>query len=158
MNFKNKLVVILIIKYHIKNKTNMLNNNVFIRFKEQLSLEERKRKAEELLLTYPERIPIIIEKDKTLLEKEQSEEYKNGKKIPNTTKTKFLVNRTDTVDNIILVVKNQLQISSEQAIFLLVNSKYALSGNSLMSTVYEKYKDEDGFLYLTFALELIWGC
>ena len=138
----------------------MSNNNRFIPFKEQMSFEERKRKAENLLSNYPERIPTIIEKDKSLLEKEQNEENKEGKKkikISNDTKTKFLLNKTDTVDNIILVIKNQLQISAEQAIFLLVNEKYALSGNSLIENVYEKYKNEDGFLYLTFALELVWG-
>ena len=136
----------------------MLKKNSFIPFKEQLSFEERKRKAEELLSTYPERIPMIIEKDRTLLEKERSEENTNEKIIPNTTKTKFLISKTDIVDNIIILVKNQLQISSEQAIFLLANNKYALSGNSLMSTVYKKYKDEDGFLYLTFVFESVWGC
>ena len=57
----------------------MLNNKVFISFKERYTFEERKRKVEDLLSVYPERIPTIIEKDRTLLEKEQSEEYKNGK-------------------------------------------------------------------------------
>ena len=136
----------------------MLNKKSFIPFQEQLSFEERKRKAEELLSLYPERIPTIIEKDRTLLEIEQSEEYTNEKKIPNTTKVKYLMNKTDTVDMLIIVVKNQLRINSEQAIFLLANNKYALSGSSIMSTVYQKYKNEDGFLYLTFVLESVWGC
>jgi hypothetical protein len=26
-----------------------------------------------------------------------------------------------------------------------------------MSTVYEQYKDEDGFLYITYSNEMIWG-
>lgn len=136
-------------------------NNKFIPFKEQVSFEERKRKVEELLSLYPNRIPTIIEKDISLLKQEQKEENKDSNKksqIPNETKTKFLINPNDTVDTIILVVKNQLQINPEQAIFLLVKNKYALSGNTLMENVYKKYKDEDGFLYLTFVVEVAWGC
>ena len=46
--------------YKSYKKTNMLNNNNFIPFKELYTFEERKRKAEELLSAYPERILTII--------------------------------------------------------------------------------------------------
>jgi len=39
----------------------------------------------------------------------------------------------------------------------LAEGKYLLKQNALLSEVYEKYKDEDGFLYLVYAEEDIYG-
>ena len=46
----------------------------------------------------------------------------------------------------------------EQAFYLLVNAKNSITGDALLSDIYERYKDpEDGFLYIAYASELTWG-
>lgn len=37
------------------------------------------------------------------------------------------------------------------SLFLYANRKYMLNSMSILSTVYDKYKDDDGFLYITYA-------
>lgn len=130
-----------------------MQNTQFIPYKSQTTPEERKLKSMELLKAYPGRIPVIIEKDQKLIKKEE----KTGAILPNQTKTKYLFNGNDQMEIVTAFVKRQLDIEATQSIFLLVQNKYSMSGNTLIKDVYQKHKDEDGFLYFTFATELVWG-
>ena len=40
---------------------------------------------------------------------------------------------------------------------LFANEKYMIKPNAKLEEVYEKYKDQDGFLYLVYAEENIYG-
>ena len=40
---------------------------------------------------------------------------------------------------------------------LFANEKYMVKPNAKLEEVYEKYKDQDGFLYLVYAEENIYG-
>ena len=44
-----------------------------------------------------------------------------------------------------------------EALFLLANGKVTLPQNETIGTIYKKYKDKDGFLYIAYAAEEIWG-
>ena len=55
-------------------------------------------------------------------------------------------------------IRAQLEIDEERAIFFLAKGKYILSGNEILRDVYEKYKDnKDGFLYISYSEELVYG-
>ena len=114
-------------------------------------------------------------KFKTLKTKEERiEEFKNlskiceGKipiiceralksKIQNLEKSKYLVNGNLTVAQFGMLIRNKLKLEKESAIFLFVKGKKALAGNDTMDVVYQKYKDDDGFLYIAYSEELVWG-
>lgn len=125
----------------------------FIPYKEQTNIEERKLKSAELLKEHPGRIPTIIEKDQKLIEQESKLNSNNFTQ----TKTKFLFNGTDSMDFVIAFIKSQLNLEATQSIFILVQGKYSMSGNTFVQNIYKKYKDEDGFLYFTISTELVWG-
>ena len=48
-------------------------------------------------------------------------------------------------------------MDKEDALFFLVNGKKSLTGTDTMLEIYKKYKDEDGFLYIAYAAEEVWG-
>jgi GABA(A) receptor-associated protein len=48
------------------------------------------------------------------------------------------------------VVRNRIKLPPEQALFLFVNNSIA-SSSDLMSSLYDREKDDDGFLYITYS-------
>ena len=107
--------------------------------------EKRKSECEKIRRQFQDKVPIICEKaPKSNLEKID--------------KTKYLVPGDLTVSQFSFMIRKRIQLPKEQAFFLLVNGKSSITGDSLLSEMYEKYKDEkDGFLYIAYASELTWG-
>ena len=57
-----------------------------------------------------------------------------------------------------MMIRKRIEIPQEAAFYLLVNGKNSITGDSVLSETYERYKDpEDGFLYIAYASELTWG-
>ena len=54
------------------------------------------------------------------------------------------------------VIRKRLRLASEKAIFLFVSGNIPSSG-SIMSVLYDNYKDEDGFLYISYSEENVFG-
>ena len=114
------------------------------KFKEERTFEQRKKENEIVFKDYPTKITIICEKapNAKLIE------------IP---KTKYLVDKTVKSSQFYATIKNHLKIDEKEAIFLLINGKITLSQNETMGEIYKKYKDKDGFLYIAYASQEIWG-
>ncbi len=55
------------------------------------------------------------------------------------------------------VIRKRLKLPAEQAIYLFVNGSIPATA-ALMNTIYEEHKDEDGFLYITYSGENVFGC
>ncbi|KAF3796776.1 Autophagy-related protein 8C [Nymphaea thermarum] len=112
-------------------------------FKLEQPLERRQAEAARIREKYPDRIPVIVEKaDRT--------------DIPDIDKKKYLVPADLTVGQFVYVVRKRIKLSAEKAIFVFVNNVLPPTG-SLMSTIYEEHKDEDGFLYMTYSGENTFG-
>jgi len=90
---------------------------------------------------YPEKIPIICQKDP------------NCSNLPETDKTKYLVSKELTVAQFNCMIRNSLGVNEEEsAFYLLVNMKYTITGDISLSEVYQKYKNpQDGFLYIIYT-------
>ena len=112
-------------------------------FKHQFTVEKRLRESERIRGKYPDRIPVICEKD------EKSA-------VPDIDKKKFLVPGDLTVAHFILVIRKRIKVSPDFAICVYVNGNIA-SGTQLMSALYDEYCDPDGFLYLTYKTENTFG-
>ena len=114
-------------------------------YKTVKSKEERIEEFNKISKNSPGKIPIICEK----APKSQ---------IKTIDKTKYLVSGDLTVAQFNSLIRKKLNLAQEKALFLLVKGKNALTGNDTMFDVYKKYKDEeDGFLYIVYASELVWG-
>lgn len=61
-----------------------------------------------------------------------------------------------TVGKFVYEIRKHMKLNPEQAIFLFVNDTLPPTA-ALMSQIYEKNKDEDGFLYVTYSGENTFG-
>ena len=64
-----------------------------------------------------------------------------------------------TMADVIRTIRQKLNLESDQhlGIFLLAEGKYMMKQSSTLKDVYEKYRSEDGFLYLVYAEENVYG-
>ena len=113
--------------------------------KKHPDVEIRKNKCKELMKKNDKQIPIILEKDSTF---QYLDNYKS----------RYLINKDFTISQFIYLVRTKFNIPEEQAIFLSAKGKYHLSGERIMSDIYERFKDkEDGFLYIIMSKQEIYG-
>ena len=56
-----------------------------------------------------------------------------------------------------MIVRKRLNLPKEQSLWLFVGGKYNAKGDTLISEIYEKRKDPDGFLYFEYATENVYG-
>ena len=116
------------------------------KFKQQYKdATKRKEECEKVKEKYPDRIPIIIEKDPNSQVKEID-------------RTKFLVPNDLTAQHLIFIIRKRLELSKEETIFMLVDGKSTIAGETALQDIYDKYKDkEDGYLYIVYTSQLAWG-
>ena len=114
------------------------------KYRQVKSLEERKEEFQKVKQSNPDKIAIICEKDPR-------------SKIIDIEKSKYLVANDISLNQFSLMIRNRLKVEKEGALFLLVNGKTSLTGDDTMADVYNKYKSEDGFLYIAYASEQVWG-
>ncbi len=114
------------------------------KYKKAKTLEERKEECEKVKKDHPGKICLICEK----APKSQ---------LPDIEKTKYLLKEDINLVQFTQIIRNKLKIEKESALFFLVNGKKSLSGNDTMINIYNKYKDVDGFLYVAYAAEEVWG-
>ncbi|KAF7800741.1 autophagy-related protein 8d [Senna tora] len=112
-------------------------------FKMEHPLERRQAEAARIREKYPDRIPVIVERA------EKSD-------VPEIDKKKYLVPADLTVGQFVYVVRKRIKLSPEKAIFIFVKNMLPPTA-AIMSGVYEEYKDEDGFLYMSYSGENTFG-
>ena len=99
--------------------------------------------SEKILKKYPDRIPIIVNR------------YKDSD-IPNIDKNKFIVPKDMKMNAFIYIIRRRIKITSEQTIFVTVN-KELCANNQTINEIYDKCKNEDGFLYVEYSGENTFG-
>jgi len=127
---------------HLIKKFKNANKSKRIYHKQKVPFEKRKSDSEKILAKYPNRIPVIVERF--------------GDEVPEIDRSKYLVPDDLTMANFMYVIRKRLKLAPEKAIYLFVNDKI-MAGISCVSTVYEKYSDEDGFLYIKYSGESTFG-
>ena len=110
---------------------------------EKLSFEQRVKESSRLMNKYPNRIPVIVKKSQ-------------NSKIQDIDKNKFLVPSDQTIGQMVYVIRNRIKLSQEKGLFVFVNNILPPTGE-ILSEVYKNQKDPDGFLYITYACENVFG-
>lgn len=62
-----------------------------------------------------------------------------------------------SIGEVLAVLRQRLELSRDEGLVLFANERYMMRPNAKLEEVYQKYKDEDGFLYLVYAEENIYG-
>jgi GABA(A) receptor-associated protein len=112
-------------------------------YKQQYSIERRLAESTKIMEKYPDRIPVICEKSKS-------------QDLPRINKTKYLVPSDLTVAQFVCVIRNRMRLPPEFALFCLVDGNIP-SSNSTIGDLYQEYKYNDGFLYIEYTKESVFG-
>jgi GABA(A) receptor-associated protein len=135
---------------NLKNKVkNLFNNTIdeyvdslgYSYYKIQVPFEKRIEQSILVMQKYPNRLPIICD---------------ISKKLPKLDKHKYLIPDDLKTESFMFVIRRRIQLPPEQAMYFFVNNKL-ITGNKFMSQIYEKEKDEDGFLYVYVCAENTFG-
>jgi len=112
-------------------------------YKQDHPFDKRSAEAARIREKYPDRIPVICEKDPR-------------SDIPPVDKRKYLIPMDLTVGQFVYVIRKRISIPSDKAIFIFVNNTLPPTA-ALMSAVYEQHRDEDGFMYMMYSGENTFG-
>ena len=115
------------------------------KYKAENDVQTRRQEALRILKEHPDRIPVICEKAPK----------SNLKAL---SKTKYLVPNDFTASQFNFLIRKNLDLSQDSALFLIVNKRNAIVGSQTMMEVYNTFKDrQDEFLYIYYTSELMWG-
>ena len=113
-------------------------------YKNKFSHIERFNEALKITQKYPFKIPIICEK------------YPNLSNIPDIKKHKYLVPMELTIGNFLYIIRKNINITPEKALFIYINNIIPPTSTNMI-TLYDNYKDEEGFLYINYSSENTFG-
>ena len=118
-------------------------NSIRGKFIDTYTFEQRYNETYRIRQSYPDRVPIICEKSL-------------NQDLPNIDKNKYLVPVDLTVGQFLFVIKRRIKLRHEEALYLFINGTIPPT-SELIGTTYEKHKNNDGFLYITYAKENTFG-
>jgi GABA(A) receptor-associated protein len=118
---------------------------LFDEFKHEFTFEQRCIESNRVLTKYPDRVPIICERSKAATSD-----------CPQIDKKKYLVPKDLTLGQYLYVVRKKLRLPQEKALFLLINNQI-ISSTKMIGEIYAKNKHSDGFLYVYYSYENVFG-
>ncbi|KAK2561103.1 Microtubule-associated proteins 1A/1B light chain 3C [Acropora cervicornis] len=125
-------------------------------FKQRKSFVSRRDEVAGIRAKFPSKIP-VSETSNLISYLVIVERYHKEKDLPLLDKTKFLVPQELTMSQFVTIIRNRMSLSSTQAFYLIVNNKSLASMSMTMAEVYKEEKDEDGFLYMVYASQEMFG-
>lgn len=114
-------------------------------FKSSFTFDQRINEAIRIKYKYPDKIPVICERS---LHAEND--------CPSIKKRKYLVSKYVTVAHFIFIIRKAFDINSEKGLYLFVDGNI-LPCSYTLETVYDIYKENDQFLYITYTFENTFG-
>jgi GABA(A) receptor-associated protein len=105
-------------------------------YKKIKTLDERKNESQKMLSKYYNYIPIVVEKCDL--------------KSEDIDKKKYLVPFDFTLGQFLYILRKHIKLSPEKAMFCYINNNIPNISKNI-NTLYDDYKDEDGFLYVHYS-------
>ena len=107
------------------------------------TFQERLEESHKIKNKYPDRVPVICEKNP-------------GSGLDMLDKRKYLVPNDLTATQFLFIIRKRLKLASEKGIFLFVNNMIAPSTHTMIE-LYNEYNEDDGFLYMNYTEENVFG-
>merc|ERR1711874_277145 len=114
-------------------------------FKQKKSLATGREEVAAIRMKFPTKVAVIVER------------YKGERNLPDIDKVKFLVPQELTMSQFSTILRNRLQISSIETFFLFINKRTLPTLSQSVAELYRDNRDEDGFLYVTYASQEVFG-
>ena len=108
-------------------------------FKNQ-PLEERQKSSKIIMNKHSNCVPIIIDCKPNL----------------NLTKKKYIVPKDLNIGQFMYTIKKKINVTENESIFLICNNTM-INNTQMIINVYNKYHENDGFLYIILTLENVFG-
>ena len=126
----------------------MSHNVKHMPYSDRTTVEERKRESERIRAKYPNRIPVIVERD-------------TRSDVSDIDRCKFLVPNDLTVGQLTFVIRKRIKLGATDALFCFVVGSDSVTTlpptGGMLSDVYKNHQNEDGFLYVRYASENTFG-
>lgn len=119
------------------------STDIYVKFKDKYSFEKRRREYEKIATTFPDKIPVIVERSDTTT-------------IADIDKHKFLVPSDTTMSQFLYVIRKRITLKSDESLFVFINNTLP-SMSLLISQLYREHCDPDGFLYIVYSGESTFG-
>ena len=73
--------------------------------------------------------------------------------------TNYILERKVIVSDfhVFFLFRNRMSLNANQAFYLIINNKSVASMSTTLAEIYKDDKDEDGFLYMTYASQEMFG-
>ena len=123
----------------------MTENTPITKYRQRVSLNDRKINSERIMSQHPDRIPVVVECSDQL----QAEHPLK--------KNKFAVPYDLTLAQFLFVIRKHMKLQPEYAIFAIINNRLHPT-TSPIGSIYAQEKMEDGFLYIDIFQESTFGC
>jgi len=105
----------------------------------------RKKEIVNIREKFPNKIPCIVER------------ASREKVLPALEKVKYLTPSEMTMGSFTSVIRNRMCVGSSYAIYFTVNRKFIVNMSSTMAEVYTEHQDDDGYLYITYSSQEVFG-
>ncbi|CAH1800559.1 unnamed protein product [Owenia fusiformis] len=139
----DKLTLVLLYKRYSLSEKTYVEDKMNWKYKEEHPFEKRKAEGEKMRKKYPDRVPVIVEKEPKA-------------RVADLDKKKYLVPSDLTIGQFYFLIRRRINLKPEEALFFFVNNVIP-STSALMNALYQKYREEDSFLYITFSEESVHG-
>jgi len=114
------------------------------KFKSETDWMNRLSKSQSLRKKYPDKLPVIVDRGNT--------------QMPKLKNNKYLVPNDFIVGQFMNVIRKNVKLEPEEAMFLFVGDGQTLPSNGgMMSQLYQESQDRDGFLYFLVSKESTFG-
>ena len=114
------------------------------------TFDERKAYSDKVKVKYPDRVPVIIQKNET---------FEN---LPELDNSKYLIPKNFMVNDVLALIRKKMQqVKNKEAIFLFIQTQddgfILVPMNYRIDELYKNHASEDGFLYMKYSLENCFG-
>ena len=113
-------------------------------FKNSTDFLSRKAEAEKIFKYWPDKLPIVLEKDPK-------------SKMPELDRPKFLCPSEFSVLQFLMYLRKKINLPKKTGLFVVAEKGEMLSGDRMMADIYQRLHDEDGFLYLKYGDHAAFG-
>ena len=113
-------------------------------FKKQHTFEQRQIESAKVIEKYADRLPVIVTRHKTC-------------KLKNIDKFKFLVPSNLSLGQFLFIIRKRIDLNEQEALFVFINETILAKTSDEFGSLYNLHKDEDGFLYISYCSENVFG-